>query len=160
MGTSAGERRSLPFRRQSVIQLSRVSTAPQSKPTSYTEWTNSGSARALLSFKKRTAPTRPIRDAGPESASSLLVEKYSSLVGKPFAREESARAAQRWEEEASMKEKRRRCGWAQKTRGRERETKTVHFEFCGPWACFLSFSVVHYSTPLWPTGLNFMCVCG
>jgi len=53
-----------------------------------------GPARALLSFKKRT-PSRPIRDAGPESTSSLLVEKYSSMVGKPFAREESARAAQR-----------------------------------------------------------------
>lgn len=99
-GTSAGERRSLPFRRRSVIQLGRVSTAPQSKPTSYTERTNSGSARALLSSKKRTAPSRIGRDAGPESASSLLVEKYYSLVGEPFAREESARAAQRWEEEA------------------------------------------------------------
>ncbi|KAJ6288041.1 hypothetical protein OIU78_014695 [Salix suchowensis] len=94
-GTSAGERRSLPFRRRSVIQLGRVSTAPQSKPTSYTERTNSGSARALLSSKKRTAPSRIGRDAGPESASSLLVEKYYSLVGEPFAREESARAAQR-----------------------------------------------------------------
>jgi len=94
-GTSAGERRSLPFRRRSVIQLGRVSTTPQSKPTPYTKRTNSGLTRALLSSKKGTAPSRPIRDAGPESASSLLVEKYSSLVGEPFAREESARAAQR-----------------------------------------------------------------
>lgn len=52
-----------------------------SKPTSYTERTNSGSARALLlSSIKRTAPSlnHPIRDAGPESASSRLVEKYPS----------------------------------------------------------------------------------
>jgi len=61
----------------------------------YTKRTNSGSARALLSSKKRTSPSRPIQDVGPESASSLLVEKYSSLVGEPFAKEESARAAYR-----------------------------------------------------------------
>lgn len=61
-----------------------------------------------------------------------------------------------------MKEKHMHCGWAQETRGREREreTKTVQFEFCCPWACFLSFSVVHYSTPLWPPSLNFLCAYG
>jgi len=69
-----------------------------------------------------------------------LVENYSSLVQEPFAREESARAAQRWEEEASMKEKCRRCDWAQETKGeRERDkdctvwilwSMNLNFEFC------------------------------
>jgi hypothetical protein len=78
---------------KSVIQLGRVSTAPQSKPASYTEQTNSSSAKALLFSKKRTTSSRLIQNVGLESASSLLIEKYSSLVGELFANEESARAA-------------------------------------------------------------------
>jgi len=58
-----------------------------------------------------------------------LVENYSSLVEEPFAREESARAAQRWEEEASMKEKHRRCDWAQETKGKRERQRLSSLNF-------------------------------